>query len=243
MHDVLALMRRHRTVRAFLDTALDDADVRAAVEAAQCAATSSWTQGYCLLQVTERAAREQLAELCGGQPQVAAAGGFFVVGADTRRHRLIAARAGAPYEHNLEVFLLAVIDACLFAQNLNLAFEAQGHSTCYIGGLRNRLPEASALLEVPFGVFPLFGLCVGEAADDPGTRPRLPVEAVWMKDRYASDAEVLASVELHDDEAARYYAQRGAPGRTWSGGTWRKFKAPLREHLATYYTSQGARLE
>ena len=47
----------------------------------------------------------------------------------------------------------------------------------------------------------------------------------------------------HDEDAARYYAERGQPGRTWSGGTWRKFQRRLREHLLEYYRSKGARFE
>jgi len=236
-------MHAHRSIRRFTADVVPDLDIQRAVEAAQCAATSSWIQAYSLLQVTEHETRTQLVELVGGQPQVARAGAFFVVLADTRRHRLLAERAGAPYANNLEVFLLATVDASLFAQNLALAFESLGYGICYIGGLRNELPTVDRLLRLPHGVFPLFGMAVGSAAEDPGIRPRLPSDAVWFRDRYPDDEVMFEAIERHDVEARAYYTERGAPGRDWSGGTWRKFRAPSRTDLAEYFSSKGASFE
>jgi len=243
MNEVLRRIASHRSVRDFHPTPVPDDDVRRAVEAARFAATSSWIQAYALLQVVDARERTLLRELTGDQPQVERAGAFFVLCGDTRRHRLVAEREGAEYASNLETFLLAAIDATLFAQNLVLAFEALGFGTCYIGGLRNRLPEVDRLLEIPRGVYPFFGLCVGEPASDPGQRPRLPVEAVWFRGRFPDDAATLAGIEEHDREAAAYYAARGAAGRTWSGGMWRKFRVARREPLFGYYRSKGARFE
>lgn len=242
---VLAHMARHRSVRRFSGAPLADADLADAVRAAQMASTSSWVQAYSLVRVRDAAERATLAELTGGQPQVAQAGAFLVVCADVRRHRLIAERAGRPLARNLESFLVAVIDAALFAQNLALALEAQGHGMCFIGGLRNDSAAVDALLEIPADVFPLFGLCAGEAADDDPhvTRPRLPLEAVLGDGRYPDDDAMLAAVDAHDAEVAEHYAARGKPGYTWTGGLVRRLERPLREHLATYYKEKGAALE
>lgn len=237
---VLDAMRRHRSIRDFRPEPVPDAHTERAVEAAQCAATSSWIQAYHLLQVTDPAERADLARLAGGQPQVEGAGAFFVISGDTRRHRLLARREGAPYANSAELFVLATVDASLFAQNLTLAFESMGYGTCYIGGIRNRLAEVDRLLELPEGVFPLFGLCVGVPASDPGTRPRLPARAIWSQGRYPSDGEVMASVDAFDERSAAYYEERGAPGRNWSGGVWRKFRRPLRPDLRGFYDSKGA---
>ena len=242
MNEVLRQMAAHRSVRRFKSTPVPEEHIERAVEAAQMAATSSWIQAYSLLQVTRIDERKVLRELTGGQEQVETAGAFFAICADVRRHELIAKRAEKPYATNLEVFLLAVIDATLFAQNLNLAFESMGYGTCFIGGLRTRLPEVDSLLEIPDGVFPLFGLCVGEAADDSAIRPRFDPRTIWMKDRIESADEQLAHIDDFDRVAAEHYSARGLDGRDWSGGLWRKFNKPMREHLASYYASKGASL-
>ena len=193
--------------------------------------------------MTDPNERAELAELTGGQAQVAEAGAFFAVCGDQRRHQLVAEAAAKPYAPNLESFLVAAIDASLFAQNLVIAFESLGYGTCYIGGLRTKIREVDRLLEIPSGVFPLYGLCVGERAQDANCRDRLPTRAVWCKDRYPSDEEVRAFIAEHDRDMAREYEARGLAGRDWSGGIQRKFAKPAREHLAEYYTSKGARLE
>lgn len=190
MNDVLRLMSAHRSVRRFRSVPVPDEHIAQAVCAAQRAATSSWIQAYCLIQVSDPAERRILRELTGDQAQVEQAGAFFAVCADARRLQLIAERAGQPH-----------------------------------------------------GVLPLFGLCVGEPADDPGLRPRLPLEAVWMKGRYLEDEPMLELIEAHDREASRHYATRGLSGRTWSAGTWRKFTRRLREHLLEYYRAKGAVFE
>lgn len=242
MNATLDLMSDHRSVRSFTGDPVPDDDVRRAVAAAQMAATSSHVQGYSILQVTDAAKREALVSLTGGQRYVAAAGAFFAVCGDLRRHWLVARQHGKPHEDNLETFLLAVIDASLVAQNLVLAFESMGYGICYIGGLRNQLSEVDRLLDIPDGVFPLYGLCVGTPATRPGTKPRLPVEAVLARDSFPSDEELLRHIAGYDETMAAYYRSRGLEGRDWSGGIWRKFARAFREDLADYYASKGARL-
>lgn len=240
MNDVQRLLAAHRTIRRFADELVDDACVARCVAAAQQTSTSSNIQAYTLLRVRDAGTRAQLAELCGGQPQVERAGAFFVVCGDQRRHRLVAERAGVPYEPNLETFLLALVDASLFAQSLVTAFESEELGVCYIGGLRNRLPEVDRLLELPADVLGLFGLCVGVPAEVPARRPRLAPEAVVAEERYPDDARVLAAVDEYDERMRAYYAERGKPGWDWSGGLARKFQRRHREHLLEHYAEKGA---
>ena len=247
---VLQLMGQHRSVRSFTDEAVDSALVERAVSAAQQAATSSWIQGYHLLEVSRGARRDEIARLAGGQAQVQSAPLFFIVCGDTRRHRLAAKLHGQPHVECTETFVLATIDASLFAQNLTLALEAHGLGTCYIGGIRNDLPGLDALLDVPSGTFPLFGLAVGwpggeakaQVGSDAGRRPRFEPGDIWTQEAFPTDDEVEGTIRRFDGVATRYYAERGAEGRDWSGGLWRKFKTALRPGLKAYYESKGASL-
>ena len=238
---ILEHMRRHRSVRAFKGDALEDDTIERAVEAAQCAATSSWVQAYHLIQVTDEDHRASIAELSGGQSHVSEAGAFFVICADSRRHRLVAERASKEIADSTETFVIALVDASLFAQNLCLAFESLGYGTCYVGGIRNNLPRLDGILGLPHGVLPLFGLSVGVPVSDPGKRPRLPTRAVWSKDRYPDDTEMGALIEEHDEVAAAYYKSRGAAARNWSGGICRKYASDPRPSVGPYYGSKGAK--
>ncbi len=239
---VLACMSAHRTVRTFAPQALPEPDIARAIQAAQQASTSSWIQAYRIVQVTRPEEREQISQLAGDQAQIRSAGAFFVICGDHLRHRLVHADADIPYEHNGEAFLTACLDATLFAQNLVLAFESMGYGICYIGAVRNDVTGVAHVLELPQGVYPLFGLCVGVPAEDPGQRPRLPLEAIWSKDRVPDAGTQREHIARGDEAAQAYYARRGQPGRSWTGGILRRFNHLERADLFHAYRSQGAHL-
>ena len=226
MNETLSLIHRHRSIRRYAPDPVPDTDVRRAVEAGQHASTSSAVQLYCLVHITDPDDRQRLAELCGPQQHIAECGAFFVVCGDTRRHRLLCRRAGRDYDAHLEGFLLAVIDTTLFAQNLVLAFESLGYGICYIGGLRNNLPQIDRLLELPEGVYPLYGLCVGVPAEQPEHRGRLGIDAVLFENRYPDDNEILRLIDEYDD--------------AWSNRMADKFSEPRRTDLGPYYRGKGA---
>jgi len=244
MTPTIECMRRHRSIRRFSERAVPDDVVREAVQAGQSASTSSAVQAYSVLQITTPGSRERLAALTGPQEKVAKCGGFFVMCGDVRRHRLLAERAGRSYQARLEAFLVAVIDATLFAQNFCLAFESRGYGICYIGGLRNQLAEVDALLDLPDGVYPLYGICVGEPAEDPRPRPRLDPDAVLFRDVYPDDETLMAQVDAYDDRYRDYVRTRGASDApTWSARIAEHAGASVRIDLASYYLGKGARLD
>lgn len=194
-----------------------------------------------------RARRRQagaLVELTGGQTKVARSSAFFLICGDTRRHRLLVERAGQTYEARLEAFLLAVVDTSLFAQNLVIAFESMGYGICYIGGLRNHLFEVDRIMSLPEGVYPLFGLCVGVAAEQPIARPRLPVDAVLFDEEYPDDASMLDLIDEYDGRYREYLKERDGESadRTWSDIMSAKFAATERADIGAFYRTKGADL-
>jgi len=240
--DTLSILRSHRSIRRFRPDPVPDDHIRAAVEAGQRASTSSAVQAYCLIRVTDAATRSAIADLAGPQPKIVHCGAFFVICGDTRRHRLACARDGERYDARLEAFLLSVIDASLFAEKMVIAFESMGYGVCYIGGLRNDLAKVDELLELPQGVLPLYGLCVGLPDEDPIPRPRLPVEAVLFDDRYPYDERMLALMAEYDEAYELYRRARGDAPAKWSDIMARKFASPERTHLGPFYTSKGVDL-
>jgi len=247
MNEVIRSLHRHRSIRRYKPDPVPDADIRTAVQAGQAASTSSAIQAYCCIRVTDADVRTKMVELTGNQAKVAQSGEFLVVCGDTRRHRLMVERAGGTYDARLEAFMLAVIDATLFAQNMVVAFESMGYGICYIGGLRNRLPEADQLLGTPHGVYPLFGLTVGLPNEVPVPRPRLCPEGVLFDDTYPSDAEMLAHIDRYDEAYRAYLTERGITDErnaaAWSGPMSEKFASPRRTDIAGHYRAKGASLD
>lgn len=243
MNETIDVLFRHRSIRRFTADEVPDDALRTAVRAGQAASTSSAVQAYCAIRIRDPERRRRLVELTGGQEKVASCGAFLAICGDLRRHRLAAKLHGRPHELNLEAFLLAVIDATLFAQNLVIALESMGYGICYIGGLRNRPFELDELLQLPDGVLPLYGLCIGRAAESPAMRPRLPLEAVLFDERYPDDTTMLHHMAEYDRAYEAYLRDRGATPRGWSAIMATKFAAPERMDLADYYTSKGARFD
>jgi len=244
MNPTLDILVNHRSIRKFNQDPIADGDIEKAIAAGQSASTSSAIQSYCAIQITDAAKREKLVELTGGQPYVAAAGAFFVICGDSRRHRLMCERAGRSYDARFEAMLLAVTDASLFAQNMAVAFESMGYGICFIGGLRISLDKVDALLDIPHGVYPLYGLCVGVPDQEPDPRPRLPVRSVLCENVYPGDDAVLEAIDAYDEAYREYLRERGAADEkidaAWSGVMAVKFSSPKRADVGPYYESKGA---
>lgn len=246
MKETIDVIRRHRSVRTYEEEPIPDEHIEDAIRAGQKASTSSNIQAYCLIRIRDEATRAKLVELTGNQPKVAQCGAFFVICGDSRRHRIACKWHGLEYDARFEAFLLATVDASLFAQNLVLAFESMGYGICYIGGLRSNLPMTSAVLEIPYGVYPLFGLCVGIPSESPlphaRPRPRLPLEAVLFEDRYPDDDTLHSVLDAYDTDMRQYDQNRGEACTTWSARMTEKFSRPRRIDVGPYYQSQESDL-
>ena len=243
MNPTIELIHAHRSIRKYTDDPIPRAHILEAMRAGQMAASSSAVQPYCAIHVTDDAIRQQIADLAGPQQKVHDCGAFFVICADLRKHMLIVDRAGEEYNASLEAFLVGTIDASLFAQNFNLAFESMGYGTCYIGGIRNDLPKLDKLLNLPRGVCPLYGLCVGVPNESPSHRPRISPEGMLFENTYPSDEKTLAAIDHYDEVYAKYLTDRGAPPGTWSAAIAKKFAYAGRPGLSKFFRSKGANLD
>lgn len=243
MNQVIDLLISHRSIRRFADQAIPEEHVEHCTRAGQMASTSSAVQAYACIRVKDPARRRALADLAGPQQKVALAPEFFVVCGDARRHRLLCERAGMHYDQRMEGFLICVIDATLFAQNMVIAFESLGYGVCYIGGIRNDLPGVGRILQLPPGVYPLFGLCVGVPAENPAPRPRLPMETVLFDDGYPADDQMLASIDRFDAAYRDYLARRGATAMGWGESMIEMMGHADRLSVGPYYRQQGAVME
>lgn len=243
MNETINTMRAHRSIRTYTNEPVTQEHINEAMLAGQAAATSSAVQPYCVIHVTDNDKRQQIADLAGPQQKVRDCPAFFIICGDLRKHMLILENANKPYETGLEAFLVASIDASLFAQNFVLAFESLGYGTCYIGGIRNDLPTIDKLLDLPKGVMPLYGLCVGIPDESPSYRPRLASESILSENHYPNDAETNASIAQYDKVYEQYLTERGAKPATWSQAIAKKFGYASRQGLGAYFESKGASLK
>ena len=180
-------------------------------------------------------------EITGGQAYVEAAPEFLVFCADlSRPMRCCTAHGGTPAEGLTEHFIIATVDASLYAQNVAVAAESAGLGICYIGAIRNDAVRAAELLDLPQQVYPVFGMCIGWPDQDPEVKPRLPVSVMLKENSYSIDGEAEA-IAAYDEEMRTYYATRSANIKIqgWSEQMAGLLGKESRLHMRPFLESRG----
>ncbi len=133
MTPTIELICGHRSIRHFTDEPISDAQCEAIINSARATSSSSFLQCSSIIRITDKALREELVTLTGGQKHVAQAAEFWVFCADFNRHLQICPDAQLGLAEQL---LLGVVDTAMMAQNALTAAESLGLGGVYIGGLR-----------------------------------------------------------------------------------------------------------
>ncbi|MCX8964654.1 oxygen-insensitive NADPH nitroreductase [Erwinia psidii] len=236
MTPTIDLLCSHRSVRAFTGQPVSDAERQAILAAAQSASSSSFLQCSSVIRITDRALRDQLVTVSGGQQYVAEAAEFWVFCADFNRHLQICPQAELGMAEQL---LLGCVDTALMGQNAMIAAESLGLGGVFIGGIRNGIAEVTELLGLPRFVLPLFGLCLGWPAQSPQRKPRMPVAMLLHENRYQPiDPQLLAD---YDRQQEAYYLTRETNPRreSWSHHIQKTIIKESRPFILDYLHKQG----
>jgi len=244
MNPTIELLNSHRSIRKFTEQKIPRELFRELIRAGQSAATSSHVQAYSVIHVVNPENRKKIAELAGGQNYIAECSDFLVFCADMKRPTEAAQRAGAEVVHGMtEQLVIASVDTALMAQNVAIAAESEGLGLCYIGGIRNNPAEISEILRLPEHVYPVFGMCLGYADQDPEVKPRLPAEAI-LKEDYYQDEQDEAQVAGFDETMKKYYLERtgGNKDTNWSEQLKPLFTSKLRPHMKDFLGEKGFKM-
>ncbi|UQY45501.1 oxygen-insensitive NADPH nitroreductase [Erwinia sp. PK3-005] len=236
MTPTIELLRTHRSIRAFTDQPISDEQREAIIAAAQSASTSSFLQCSSIIRITDKALREQLVTLSGGQQYVAQAAEFWVFCADFQRNLQICPQAQLGLAEQL---LLGCVDTAIMGQNAMVAAESLGLGGVYIGGIRNSIEQVTDLLGLPQHVLPLFGMCLGWPEHEPDLKPRMPATMMVHENRYQPlDRHQL---DEYDRQLEAYYQQRDSNQRSdnFSNHIRRTIVRESRPFILDYLHKQG----
>jgi nitroreductase len=219
----------HRSVRAYLPDALPLGTLETLVAAAQSASTSSNLQTWSVVAVENKETKARLSALAANQKHIAEAPLLLVWLADLSRLEEIGRSRQAPTEalSYLEMFLTAVIDTALAAQNAVVALESLGLGSVYIGAMRNHPVEVAKLLGLPLNAVAVFGLAVGypDPARPASVKPRLSQNVVLHRERYETRLP-QADIDAYDAEAAAFQRSQGLPETGWTGPVLKRVSGP-----------------
>lgn len=241
MNEVIQLLQSHRSIRKYTDDEIPQETLDELIKCGQSAATSSFIQACTVIQVEDKAKRDELVVLAGNQPYIASAARFLVFCADMNRHQLTCDMHQAEMQSGFtEQFITATVDCALFAQNVITAAQSLGIQGVYIGGIRNQIQAVTDLLELPRLVYPVFGMCLGYPAQNPEVKPRLPLPVVLKKDSYNDESDP-ATIGEYDEQVREYYRTRtgGNKDTAWSEQISEMLGKEARPHMLEYLKSRG----
>lgn len=175
MHSVMEQLQQRKSVRVFEDKLVSDHMRHQLFQAAYQAPTAGNMMLYTILEITDPALKEELAESCDHQPFIAKAPLVLVFLADYQRwldtftHENLNPRPPGPGD-----LMLACADALIAAQNVVVAAHSLGLGSCYIGDITENCERVRSLLHLTEYVFPAAMLVIGYPTEQQQqrTKPR-----------------------------------------------------------------------
>ncbi len=227
-------LKDHVSIREFIDKPIEDDLLMELIDTARRSPTSSNMQAYSFVVIRDRQRIKHIASLAGNQKWIENAAAFIAICADTYRLQKAAEIHEKNLAKNFENFLVSSVDAALVGMSLSLAAESVGLGTTMVGGIRNRPIEVARFLELPEGVYVVFGLAIGwpDWQRVKPKKPRLPQEAVTHQETYSAKG-LEKHIEDYDHVLYDYYTMTGrkSPKAAWSGIIARRFSEGRRPHL------------
>lgn len=137
-------------------------------------------------------------------------GDLFIFVADLYRNSRIRAEQGISSEAlgSINLFLTALEDALLAAQNVVVAAESMGLGTVYLGSILADPRTVVKALELPELTFPIVGLLVGHPDQEPGQKPRMPRSVMTAQNTYPRVESYSETLADYDREVTEYYDLR-----------------------------------
>ncbi|MDE0991885.1 MAG: nitroreductase family protein [Rhodospirillales bacterium] len=250
---VKALLNR-RVIRKYKTSPISEQTMALLLSAAQSAPTKSNLQQYSIVIIRDPEVRNTVAELVPSMPWVKNAPVIAIFLGDVRRIRKLAEIRGHTYQNNnADTFMNAAVDAALAMQCFITAADHLGLGTCPISYVRNRIDDLAEILDLPDGVFPISGLCVGYPDDAGYVSMRLPQKVVVHQDLY-NDDDLETDVKDYDDRNHKRFALTPTKQRhtdkygvlekcTWSENVARQLSLPERAGFADYLKRKGINLD
>lgn len=250
--DELARSLEHRSHRKFAERDVDAALLRLLFACAFSAPSKSDLQQADVIHVADPVRRKAIVDTIPDMPWIMQAPVFLVFCANNRRIRQVGAWRGKAFVNDhLDHFMNAAVDAGLVMMNFIRAAEASGLGTCPISAVRNHPETVSRVLELPAGVFPVAGLCVGYPAESGRITPRLGLDVTVHRDRYDESGlrEKIDGYDRRRHSVLPYRRQRRgeqfgeAPFYGWSEDKARQYAVPERANFGAFIRGHGFSLK
>ena len=209
MNTTIENQLKHRTIRQFKSTPIEEDTLDLLLQVANRTASSVAMQHYSIIRVTDPEKRAAIAKVCN-QDYVKDAPEFLLFIVDAYRNAKISEEMGEDLEakRDMDRFFQGWTDGTLAAQNMYVAIESLGMGAVYFGSVLNDPAEIIKILDLPELTFPIVGLGFGYPNQDPALKPRMDLSLKVFENKYEIQEDYLGSIEDYDKEMQTYYDLR-----------------------------------
>jgi len=206
----LATLLNHRSIRQFTAEKLTTAEITTLVDAAQHTPTSTFSQQYSIISVTDPQKLAALGDITGHH-WLEKSGHFFLFLADQYRNSQLVTATPATIAnlHSTDKFLASIFDASIAVEAMVVAGESMGLGSTIMGSVLNDAPRLIDLFHLPELTFPVFGLAMGHPAETPERKPRIPQELMHFTNDYQPLAADSTPLTTYNQVITDYYLKRG----------------------------------
>lgn len=203
MNQTIEQLLNRRSIRNFTGESVKDEDLTLILRAAQQAPTSINGQQVSLVVTRDKEKIKQIAEIAGGQPQVATADVFVTVVIDYNRSDAAMKHAGQEMviSKSAEGIVVGSVDAGIAVNALQTAAESLGYGTTVIGGIRANPQAMIDLLELPKNTYPALGSTIGVIDTEVASavKPRVALESFAMNEKYDTEKVAMGAIQYDID--------------------------------------------
>ncbi len=248
MKSVKESLLGRRSVRRYTREGIEPSQLDFIFEAIRNAPTSYNGQQFSVIAVADQPTKERLYEITG-QKQIKTSAIFLVFCLDYHKLHVGGEAKGVedPMSCNtVNGYTVGVVDAAIAMQSAVVAAESLGLGTCCIGYIRTADPaKASEIMGLPQGVAIVCGLAIGHPNESPDLKPKLPVELVVHKERYASDDKIKKEILAYDARVKEFNATRSGDqtANDWVTHILDYHRHSNESDVAAYLKSQGIEVE
>lgn len=234
----------HQSVRHYLKQEVEKEKVEKIKRAIRQSSSTCFFQIVTTIRITDKELLGKIGEISGGTMRLAQAPELWLFCLDfTKLLRTTDLKLPIPFD----LFFAGINDTSICCQSALVAAESQGLSCVIVGGIKRSLSELCAFLNLPQGVAPVVGLCLGYG--DPEffeqQKPRMPESWTFMENTYQDNFNEV-ELDSYNQEMFDYYVSRKTnnKGQTWSEAAQEMLaKQPKVSALIELYKKQGISFE
>jgi len=209
--DTHILQLQHRSCRQFRKTPVPEETLKLLFACSLSAPSKSDLQQVSIIHLQSRDSRNFIHSVLPSMPWIKTAPVFLLFCGDSHRIKTVCEMHNTTFAHDpLDAFLNTATDTAMVLQNFIIAAEAAGLGCCPISAVREFTEQVAEFCQMPDGVYPLAGLCLGYPEGAQDISVRLPMSASLHKDTY-NEKNLRANIKDYDkrrEEISPYESQR-----------------------------------